>query len=964
MPQPDLQAAPKTTFPQPTTSAPKLIITSTALSKQTDSTNSSAVSSPTSSSLSSFAPPDAVSFSFSSPLFYDQKLYIYHSLQKLYQRVGLSIEQHPLVLLVLQYSIAFTHALIVYLLSVVISIAQLILITVTIENLEWIQTYKPLMCEWDSHFPSFVFPALDIDESEENEQHSKNALKGHKGGRYWASRETLQAADDSSYDRYQAEENQRRSKIYDSMNPTLRKRFHAYAQWIPPFWVGEESGILEERAERGQEQEDPSSEDTQNGVTGKIRRAFVRTLSGNLRPKRVTFNENVLVFGRKRASQVSQESSSDPSPMTPITSEHVFNPPVMETSKADEAQLIKNDIARTVPKFESPSSVDPEALAREEAEYQQTMASEDVNGSGTTSPVLLPDLQRTPVSPASTFSALVVTPFNTAPTDLDASEPVNGTHDLKRASTVPLKISSFLHRHHNNNASQKSAARRSATFSESSTASQNPRILPSHLSEPSSESTEPSSDTILPRSSLSLSTRARRSLSLALPKHNGNNGSGAPAESSEGESAPIDGYDSIGKKNKNLMYRIVHPQRYKRELEQQQQQERVRTLVDVQRRHILDPDNPVACGITGSNSVADTVFCGDPYYYATSTEYVEGLGAANSVISTSIGTSYPQELQSKKSRGLFKAPRPLSFDTSLIEQDHPRHRPLFKRDRKNTGVRSAPQSPTRHQHTGHHHPGHKQTQSTSSLIVPPGSHSTAAAAEAAGPTPSQASEATGCAAHRLLPRASSPRNFTSFTAMGSPANPPARPATPTLMAPSTLMTSTGKVCPSQSQNHEMAHTTFAAFGFPSPSPSPVNSAPASPRQSTYLADDTLSHPHLVNDLHGGGLRGIGNGLQESDSIHVMANLERYRQQQQQQEVLLDENAPQDQNGSILQESPESSLGESDEAGSTSDRSTSNNINSDHAKNASGETHSENDVAAGKRHRGLGFIRKLSLKKNK
>lgn len=854
----------------------KLTIIPTAVVQQTDEAGSSTSSptSPTSSTSSSFPelnPDGSVSFSFCSPLFYDQKLYVYHILLSLYQRLSKCIEERPYVLLMLQYSIASIHGLTVYVLSVILSIAQLVMITATIENLEWVQSYKPLMWEWDKCFPGFVFPALDIDSDSEDDtlEGSKSLHSAHKDRRYWASRMTLKAGDELVDDGYHSEENQRRMRVKQSMSPTLRRRLVKYQHLVPSYWTPDEGNIANEL----EEAEGDRPQKAQKERSSAIGRVLPKTLSGALKPsksKHVTFNEEVQVFGRRRSSQAPHTSSNIPQKSS-MSYEIGPNLAVSDTKPA-EGPILANDDAK-VPATEppvtksSPASPSPppvgrnvvDSLTQDEAEYQRRMASQDVNGSGTSSPLFKAEPRQTTISPAASISSpphSEVTfpsgPVSPNPVTVDI---VDHKHDLKRAGSIPLKLQSLLHRRNG----QKGSSRRSATFSEPGT--MDPSVPLSELEDPHEEQEQDGSS---PRTSLSLGTRARRSLSLVLPRHGhgshytGGNNTPTSTGANDSDHLSVDHDGSIGRKNKNLVYRIVHPQRYKRELEQQlsdKDRQRLLAMVRLQHKHLLESDDQdtLAPALSPISS-QDAALCGNAYYYATSAEYVEGLGAPNSVISTSIGTSFPEELQPKKSKGRPKIPRPLSIapahntatthvvghgsEGDVMGQDgqHPHHKSLFN---------WRPHSPNRVQHLLWH-PGHKHTQSTSSMINPPSASTVAATAnDTTCPMSSAITPPISAGAHRLLSLGRSDSDkFTSFTSLGMPfrqQTPPKTPTSGTFAPPATPLLSV----------HEptMEHTTFASIGEWSPSHSPAHSAPASPRHSTtIMLSDLANQGHDVAPL--------------------------------------------------------------------------------------------------------------------
>ncbi|KAI9242167.1 MAG: hypothetical protein BYD32DRAFT_404046 [Podila humilis] len=904
----------------------KLNITSTELS------SSSTTPSPTSSTSSS---PETVSFTFSSPLFYDQKLCIYQSLLQIYQQLGKLLTTHPAMLLVLQYSIAAIHGFTVYLLSVVLSLAQLIMITATIENLDWIQTYKPLMREWDSRFPGFVFPAQDIDSESDDDMDpyeedylSSSARRRKLAKRYSSHALALKAGDDD--DGYHSEESQRR--IGASMNLILRRRLAKCQQWMPSLWSAEENSITEEQEEDGSEEErqDEAANNSQDQYSTRIRKALVRTLSGNIKTsksKRVTFNEQVLILGRRLSGETSNTSKSSPAsvlPMTPVSVQDKNS--LTDISSALVAGSINKDNRASPETTQTLTSAEIEAMAQEESRYQKTIATQDTNGSGTSSPVFQPSPDLSKTSPPPEHS-----PSSTSSQGSDVSMSKDSP-DLRRSISVPHKIGSFFgrHNHGSNNSTnapqQNTITRHSATFSESSTVAQNPRAASIHVTLPSHPATgpstgsstmvprrEPSSAESTPRSSMSLGTRAKRSFSLALPRPNSisaNTSIDAPPSNA----SSVERQGSIGKKNKNFMYRIVHPQRYKRELEQQlteQERQRLLALAQLQRRQFLAAES--STDMAGSTSH----LCGDAYFYATSAEYIDDLGAPNSVISTSIGTSFPAELQGKKTQlKNHTKQRPASYDygyrpavlfpgacgyssesdsalegsateeTSSQAQKLPRSQSFFKRDGKKNSVsgKTALQQLFSH-------PGHQQTQSTSSLIVPPGagSYSTTTTIgpsvpgmnmSSDGSLPQGFSSSAAAGAHRLLARGrTNSRTFTSFTAMAMPAFPPAQPALTASMT-----------CPKNNPSINSGtseHTSFADFGFPSPTLSPtlspvkfVPSASSSPRHSTSSAPDIMYSSAVFRHEQQEVLS--DQSLDSDDTFYGVSQLE---QPQQLQEML-------------------------------------------------------------------------------
>lgn len=76
---------------------------------------------------------------------------------------GDKIDRHPLALAMVQYSLAATQAFTLYFLSVICSLVHSVMIIATIEGLDWIQNFGPLVLEWDSFLFGAVFLTMEID---------------------------------------------------------------------------------------------------------------------------------------------------------------------------------------------------------------------------------------------------------------------------------------------------------------------------------------------------------------------------------------------------------------------------------------------------------------------------------------------------------------------------------------------------------------------------------------------------------------------------------------------------------------------------------------------------------------------------------------------------------------------------------------------------------------------------------
>ncbi|KAG0237738.1 hypothetical protein BGW42_000144 [Actinomortierella wolfii] len=335
-------------------------------------------------------------------------------------------------------------------------------------------------------------------------------------------------------------------------------------------------------------------------------------------------------------------------------------------------------------------------------------------------------------------------------------------------------------------------------------------------------------------------------------------------------------------KKNNFMYRIVHPQRYKRELEQQQQEqdrERLRFLVRLQHHQLMsesqngfpacpdtmkwmlqiedrtkqqqqqqqllsqdlkatsptDKDNSakadgsslsqrckegikkLAKASSSSSSLSSTQSeTEDPFVRIhccrtpSSSELVTGLGVPGSMISTSVGTHFPTELQSKHSKeSSASRQRPVSMDTtrtpSLDTPQTPskgfnlfrKHSPQKQASDSSLSVAYSMGNTAAHNSNNStnntlpqrihqlFHLGHEQTQSTSSLVNPKWTHVSRASTEPTSSTTSWTSNTGGAPQQgpqgvfvddnpcRLTSAKPKVEDQTSFAAFGFPSPTPA-----------------------------------------------------------------------------------------------------------------------------------------------------------------------------------------------
>ncbi|KAG0091670.1 hypothetical protein BGZ93_002568 [Podila epicladia] len=89
--------------------------------------------------------------------------HVYSPLLMVSKCFGDKIDRHPLALVMIQYSMAATQAFTLYFLSVICSLVHSVVIIATIEGLDWIQSFGPLVFEWDSFLFGAIFLTMEID---------------------------------------------------------------------------------------------------------------------------------------------------------------------------------------------------------------------------------------------------------------------------------------------------------------------------------------------------------------------------------------------------------------------------------------------------------------------------------------------------------------------------------------------------------------------------------------------------------------------------------------------------------------------------------------------------------------------------------------------------------------------------------------------------------------------------------
>ncbi|KAF9973852.1 hypothetical protein BGZ73_002882 [Actinomortierella ambigua] len=263
-------------------------------------------------------------FTFLSPLFYNQKMQAWHTIKDVYRSLARTVDRHPFALLTVQYSVALVHGMTIYLLSVLLSLAHLLVIAATMEKrLGWRSGLKRL-------------GALDYESnvSLHEEEKEARARLGHRS-RHRSARSDRALAASSGWD------------------AALRHRLTRWNQWaVPSIW---DSASSTEQQSKENDTHTGGDEDTttrspqpltrwtegvdytvDESYPSRLRKAFVKTLSGGFQQtalstntgasthtihhkttamtaassssspsttrKKVTFSEQVIIWGRRRSS--------------------------------------------------------------------------------------------------------------------------------------------------------------------------------------------------------------------------------------------------------------------------------------------------------------------------------------------------------------------------------------------------------------------------------------------------------------------------------------------------------------------------------------------------------------------------------------------------------------------------------------------------------------------------------------
>ncbi|KAF9165600.1 hypothetical protein DFQ26_009732 [Actinomortierella ambigua] len=301
--------------------------------------------SPTPSRTSSPGPAQPVDFTFLSPLFYNQKMWVWHLLQDVYQSLARSMNRNPFALLMLQYSIALVHGATIYLLSVLLSLAHLLVIAATMERqLGWRSGFRLLRTQWDIRLPEM----LDFEPQAEQQDGVVQPRHRHRYSTRLSSSRQIRSSNRASSPTTtrQAISAKSSSVMNSGWNDALHHRLTRWNRWaVPRIWAPVSSTEQEEKEEYDTQEEDYEEIDDDDNVDttvsppppllrfsegvdntadesypSRLRKAFVKTLSGGFKPaltnhttanhakttnstrKKVTFSEKVVIWGRRRSS--------------------------------------------------------------------------------------------------------------------------------------------------------------------------------------------------------------------------------------------------------------------------------------------------------------------------------------------------------------------------------------------------------------------------------------------------------------------------------------------------------------------------------------------------------------------------------------------------------------------------------------------------------------------------------------
>lgn len=108
---------------------------------------------------------------------------------------------HPVALMLLQYSTAASHAATHYIFSAIWTLAQALVILLTVQSLEWIQSLGPKLLCWDNFLPGALFLTMNINpELLDGETHPEALipLPLHRGAGSGSSRSSRSSSTTSS----------------------------------------------------------------------------------------------------------------------------------------------------------------------------------------------------------------------------------------------------------------------------------------------------------------------------------------------------------------------------------------------------------------------------------------------------------------------------------------------------------------------------------------------------------------------------------------------------------------------------------------------------------------------------------------------------------------------------------------------------------------------------------------------